>query len=351
MTLAISKGTRKHGRGRISPANLRQKKAFAWLQNAARLTTLPVVTAPSWDSSALGLVGPIKDQGQCGDCWLFSGVGVAEIAFNVAGVGGGAKTMVLSEQYVLDCKRTGSCSGDDNTTALNLALSDGLPLSVNYGPYEGGPEFCNKNPGALYKISSTGFLTPSDGVASTQDIKNAIAFFGSVGCAVAADGDFEDWGYTSPSFSSPFLGSGSQDLDHDVILYGWNTLPDGSTAWLMRNSWGEDWGVGGNMAIKEGANLIGYEAVFAQVVAPSPPPPVPPPSGQNTATIIVNGQTFTCNLSNPGPIGAIPPWLLNFIEVACAIGVVLPSPWNSYAQAICSIVPILSKKKSGCHCP
>jgi C1A family cysteine protease len=88
----------------------------------SHLLQLKAVPAPpSWDSRALGWVGAVKDQKNCGSCWDFSGTGIVEIAYSKAGIGGGPGTFILSEQYSLCCYKTGQCGGDDNTTVLDWA--------------------------------------------------------------------------------------------------------------------------------------------------------------------------------------------------------------------------------------
>lgn len=219
----------------------------------------PLTTPPVWDSRTNGWVGPVKDQGQCGSCWCFSGTGVCEIALAVAGKPG----IVLSEEYSLDCGSNGGCNGDDNTTILEVAQSRGLPLSSDYGPYTAGGGTCKWTASQqLYKIGSWGFADSGSGsgVTPTDDIKARIMTNGCVGAAIAADDAFESWGDSNPSMSSPFTGSGSTDIDHDIILIGWD---DSINAWILRNSWGSGWGVGGYMAISYGANLVGTEAVWA----------------------------------------------------------------------------------------
>ncbi len=212
---------------------------------------------PSWDSRAHGWVGAIKDQGNCGSCWDFSGTGVVEIAYNKAGIGGGAGTFILSEEYTLSCYKNGGCQGDDNTTVLDWAKAHGLPLAAVYGPYIQKAAACAYKPSMpLYPVDDWGFSASEggSGVTPTPDIKASIMAYGAVGCAVAADDTFMN----HPG-GSVFTGSGSKSVDHDVILVGWN---DATGSWILRNSWGVAWCEDGYMRIAYGANLIGTESVW-----------------------------------------------------------------------------------------
>ncbi len=271
------------------------------------LNAPPPATEPAWDSRTHGWIGPVKDQSQCGSCWDFSGVGVAEVAFAVAGLG----PVVLSEEYSLDCQRTGGCNGDDNTTILDIAKNTGLPLTDDYGPYTAGggrTGTCKYKAGTrLYKIADWGFAdgASGNGVTPTQGIKNAIKAYGCVGAAIAADGAFEAWGNANSSFSRPFLGSGSRAIDHDIILVGWqdDASVRGGGYWILRNSWGTGWGVGGYMAIAYGANLVGTEAVWAVVTNPDPVPPAPvPPSPPAPVPPVPPAPPVPPSPPTPGPV-------------------------------------------------
>ncbi len=263
----------KHARGRVAPANLAHLK-----ESKKRLALPPATTLTAYDARKDNLVGPVKNQGQCGSCWDFSGTGVVEVAFAKAGLG----PVVFSEQYTLSCCRNGGCNGDDNTTVLQWAKGHGLPKSSDYGPYqarEGSCKYTSSMP--LLEITDWGFADggQGNGVTDTQLIKNAIVAFGCVGSAVAAGGG--QWDDAGPGTT---LTGTSHNIDHDVILVGFDDAHDNGDGskggWIMRNSWGTDWADNGYVWMKYGAYDIGTEAVYAFVNNPNPPtpptPPVPP---------------------------------------------------------------------------
>jgi len=299
-------------RGHVTPKNIDMLRRMSYQRNQGRLAAMKAVPPPAtWDSRANGWVGPIKDQGQCGSCWDFSGTGVVEIACDMAGIGGGPNTFILSEQYTLDCGSNGGCNGDDNTTVLQWAKSTGLPLTSVYGPYQAGSSNCNYSSAMkLFQISDWGYADSNggNGITSVADVKAAIMTYGCVGAAVAADNAFEAWGDNNPSMSSPFLGSGAgpNQIDHDIILVGWVDVPSMTSGgyWILRNSWGKDWGIGGYMSIAYNANQVGTESVFA--VPPTSPVPVNvPPAFTSTNTVtftpgVVN--TFTVATTGTAPV-------------------------------------------------
>lgn len=232
----------------------------------------------SFDARAQGWIGPVKNQGQCGSCWDFSGTGVVEIAYYKAGVLKPDGSDALSEEYTLSCGRNGGCNGDDNTTVLAWAKQTGIPRTSDYGPYQGSAGHCNfKQSMALYKVDDWGFADSSggQGVTSTEDIKAAVFKYGCVGAGVAAGGD---------SFWDSGNGTGtgrSHSIDHDVIIVGWDDEHDNGDgskgAWIMRNSWGPSWGSGCGISgsgcawVKYGAYDLGNEAVFAFINRQAPP--------------------------------------------------------------------------------
>lgn len=300
-----------HARGHRTTPNLAHLRALSFQRHGRMLQALPPATEHDFDSRHFGWVGPVKNQGQCGSCWDFSGTGIVEIAYNKAGVGGGPNSFILSEQYTLSCGRNGGCGGDDNTTVLAWAKATGLPLSADYGPYTASAglfRHCNyKASEPLYKIPDWGFADSNggQGVTPVADIKAAIKAYGAVGCGIAANRAFESWGNNGGSPSQPFRGGGwgQHSINHDIILVGWHDYDaTGQTGyWILRNSWGTGWGDKGYCYIEYGANDVGTEAVFAMPPdnpnppapgpQPDPNPPGPPGPGPSPIPITITGKT------------------------------------------------------------
>jgi C1A family cysteine protease len=224
----------------------------------------------------------------CGSCWDFSGTSVATSAFMKAM--GASSPGPLSEQYTLDCGQNGGCDGDDNTTVLAWAKSTGLPTTADYGPYQGQAGRC-KTGATLYKIADWGYCTPSstNAVANVADIKAMMVQYGPIGCGIDAGSDaFSN--YTSGVFTA----APSTNIDHDIVLVGWQDDPtvSGGGYWILRNSWGTSWGQAGYMFISYGSCGVGWEAVWAIVAGPTPPP-------GNLTPVITSASTASGTVGSP----------------------------------------------------
>lgn len=262
-------------RGRVAPPEAVYQHLLK--QNVERhgllAQTLPLAAEPEWDSRTKGWIPPVKNQGNCGSCWDFAGVGTVEIAAIKAGAL--KADQPLSEQQVLDCNRNGGCNGDDATSVLADAKKMGLVFTRDYGPYKAREERCRGGNFTRFQITDWGFVDGGRGyeqVSDTQLTKNAIKAYGAVSCAVCANGSWD--GYRGGVHRGR-----ARQCNHAVILVGWKddkAVPEGGY-WIMRNSWGEKWGVeGGYMHIAYGADAIGTQCTFA--VVPDTKPPEPPPS-------------------------------------------------------------------------
>lgn len=87
--------------------------------------------------------------------------------------------------------------------------------------------------------------------------------YGPVTVAVTADVYFQAY------INGIFDRHSSGVVNHAVVLVGWD---DDRNCWLLRNSWGTDWGIDGHMCIKYGTSSVGHSAAYVIYNEPQPSP-------------------------------------------------------------------------------
>lgn len=241
--------------------------AEAARKHGKRVADLPKVLAPTWDCRALGLVPPIRDQGNCGSCYLFSGCGVVSSALIKAGYWKNDGSGHLSEQYGLDCQRFGGCGGGDESEVVDFICRNGFP-SDEYGPYQASSRACKYTNQKLWAKGATmGFCTPGQqwGQARVEDMKNCMVQYGPLSIALDAGGL-----NGNPGTVSYCTGRG---INHAVMLVGWDDSKGKTGAFLMRNSWGKGWGDGGYCWLAYESYIV--EAFWVSIAPLPPPNPAP----------------------------------------------------------------------------
>jgi len=188
--------------------------------------------AASVDWRTKGAVTPVKNQGQCGSCWAFSTVGGLEGAWQI---GTGSLTS-MSEQQFVDCSKANSgCNGGLMDTAFQYAEGTSVATESSYA-YTARDGSCK---------SSYTTAIPRGGVTGYHDVSNSASSLQSalnqqpVSVAIEADQSAFQ-GYSGGVITS---GCGTS-LDHGVTAVGYQ-----SSYFIVKNSWGSSWGVGGYVNI------------------------------------------------------------------------------------------------------
>ncbi|OQR88952.1 cysteine protease family C01A [Achlya hypogyna] len=199
--------------------------------------------AGSVDWTTSKCVTPVKNQGQCGSCWAFSGTGAAESAHCIAT----GTLLDLAEQQVVDCDTAGynqGCNGGMEDAAITwIQKNGGLCLTKDY-PYTSGSSgqsgrcksSCTKQKlsiGATVNIKGESPLTTA---LDTQPV------------AVAVEAGNDVWQYYKGGVVSQCPGAQS---DHAVIAVGYGS-DGGKNYFKIRNSWGANWGEKGYIRLQRG---------------------------------------------------------------------------------------------------
>ncbi|XP_013928278.1 PREDICTED: cathepsin K, partial [Thamnophis sirtalis] len=170
--------------------------------------------------------------GQCGSCWAFSSVGALEGQLKKKT----GKVLNLSPQNLVDCVTSNSgCGGGYMTNAFEYVKENrGIDSDVSY-PYIGQDENCMYNPtGKAAKCR--GFREIPEG--NERALKRAVARIGPV--AVGIDASLSSFQFYSRGvYYDENCNAGN--INHAVLAVGYGTQK-GTKHWIVKNSWGEDWG-------------------------------------------------------------------------------------------------------------
>ena len=184
-------------------------------------------------------VTPVKNQGQCGSCWSFSATGAIEGANAISS----GNLISLSEQELLDCSgKYGNfaCSGGEMDSAFQYAMDNGL-CSEEIVPYEAQRERCSSMPQceAEVFVKKCVDVTPNNELHLQEAVANQ-----PVSIAIEADTRIFQF-YSGGVITDTSCGT---DLDHGVLIVGYGE-ENGFPYWLVKNSWGSDWGDNGYVKI------------------------------------------------------------------------------------------------------
>lgn len=213
--------------GSFNTSAPRSGSAFLLLPQAADLPT-----AVDWRDK--GYVTDVKDQKECGSCWAFSTTGSLE-GQNFRKTG---KLVSLSEQQLVDCSGdfgNMGCGGGLMDSAFQYIKANGGIDTEDSYPYEAEDGKCRYNP-ATVGAKCSGYVDIKQG--DEDALQEAVATIGPVSVAIdAAHESFQF--YESGVYNEPECSS--SELDHGVLAVGYGT-EDGHDYWLVKNSWGLQWG-------------------------------------------------------------------------------------------------------------
>ena len=211
---------------------------------------------PELDWREENVVTEVKDQGTCGSCWSFSTTGAVE---GVIAIQTG-KLKSLSQQELISCANEQGCNGGSMTNAFDYVIDKGI-CSEQDVPYNSASNtFCYNLCEERTYISSCKTI-PS----GNQKLMMKYIQFQPLSIAIQSNNPVFKF-YKSGVITTADCGD---DVNHGALIVGYGTEND-IDYWLVKNSWGTDWGENGYVKIKRShsTNDIGICGIASSVSFP-----------------------------------------------------------------------------------
>jgi hypothetical protein len=216
-------------------------------------------TTPTTLNWAGKVTTPIKDQGACGSCWAFAAV--EQVETDIMLKFGTSFQYELSEEQLVDCARppkypNQGCQGGNPYYAFNYMKSYYMEQDSSY-PYTSGNDGSQKTCKYNSNLGVAGLTSfsqlPRDETCMAQYIQQNGPLTAGVNAL--------NWQYYNPSkpggsiMTAAACGKGM--INHAVQIVG-VSIPGGY--WIIRNTWGPNWGQQGYIWLEYGKNACNITA-------------------------------------------------------------------------------------------
>jgi len=207
-----------------------------------------VVKVPSsWDWRKKGVVGPVEDQGQCGDPEIITSVEACSSAFAIWQ----GTYVQLSTQQIIDCGTNGSgCNGGEIGDVEAYIEKAGLETAAQYPDHDGFQDCKYDAADVVCRISAWNTIPSGNETAMEVVVASLEPVIVAIDASQSSFQFYSDGVYSDPNCSTV-------NLDHMLLNVGYGTI-DGSDYWILENSWSVGWGMRGYVLMARNAgNMCG----------------------------------------------------------------------------------------------
>jgi len=241
----------------------------------------------SYDARDHGLITEPKSQGSCGSCAAFAATTVHETCLIKAGTP--FKGTNLAEQQLVDCGYNGhdmnGCNGANTGSYVEWMVNNAKGQynhEADYKYLDREPNLkCQNKP--YWNGGSKVNAPVVDYWCDETKLKGLVYKYGAVATHIyASDPGFGNYK------SGVFNACSTSSINHAVVVVGYGT-ENGNPYWIVKNSWGDNWGDKGYIKMYRGNKICGIggfcgaaECTDTGTASPAPvaPPPPPVPASQ-----------------------------------------------------------------------
>lgn len=255
--------------GGYIPSPIKVKKSFYPINKGLyKATVLP----EKYDLRTYGYVTNVRNQGSIGACWTFSTYGSLESTIKKSS----GKAYDFSEIHMAVYNGdVGPDDGGNNHIATSYLVSGKGPILESEAPYPNPAVVSNINVSgdlkAKYRVKDIIFLPSREHSLDNDEIKNAIITYGAVSSSY-----YDNSSYYTYNGQASYYNKYTSMANHAITIIGWDdkfsknnfkVVPPGDGAFIVKNSWGTNWGDNGYFYISYYDISLGYDsnAVFYDI--------------------------------------------------------------------------------------
>ncbi len=215
------------------------------------------ITIPtSYDLRDYGLVTPVKNQNQSGSCWSFSACATLESnllkEFNLTcDLSENNMKNIASKYSLYGLNYIANDGGGNAFTLISYLVSWLGPVNETQDPYYDLSVLSPVLNSTLH-IQDVMFIPNRQNSTDNDQIKEAILQYGAVKSSIFMEDGMASIYYNDVTHA--YYYNDNQSISHEITIVGWDDnydksnfvqTPPGNGAFIIKNSWGTDWGENG----------------------------------------------------------------------------------------------------------